>query len=637
MTVLWLAAASAASTASGARGHGGFTPGSTLPWSVPVLLIAPLVGLVMLLVGVRTRRGAAGLALLTGVVTLLDALLVGWARLGTGGVERVSYAWISASVASTGDSRFQQFEVDLTFRITHVVLAFVIGLLVIFLACITWQRLAGRQEPGPVRSQASALLLLLCAAGTLVSGDLAELFGFWAVAGIASYLLLGNRWGTEGGSRAAQVALALPYVGDLALLTAVAFLYSRFGVTDIDKLVPMLGHTPGVGLKSTGLAAGLVLVAVVARACVWPLTAWQTATVDAPPALAALVAGVWPLLAASLLYLALPLFGASGVQPVRIAAWTLGVAAVAGPLLSLVSLELRRTLILASSGAVALSLLSILYPGAAAAGLTGILAIAGARAAALLASGWVVPVMRAVDLRLMGEGRRRMPRVSEGLAGAALAMSLAAVAGSAWRQPSWTWAAPAAGLLLIALAAWRVYAAVALGQLPRRRAFEPSRVSDPAGPVVATIAVCGLLSLAAVVLAFIPAWTGFLIHGRPAPPGWTDLLRWLVPAIAGTAMALGAMAARRGAAMDATARASAVYRGIWAMAMALLVQARRPALTVIGAVELRALPGAEGGLARALMSAGALIGRGIPYLPAAAGAAIVLGVVLGLVNLGGPR
>jgi hypothetical protein len=236
----------------------------------------------------------------------------------------------------------------------------------------------------------------------------------------------------------------------------------------------------------------------------------------------------------------------------------------------------------------------------------------------------------------MGEGARRMPRVSAALAGSAIALSLAAVAGSGWRQPSWTWAAPAAGLLLVALAAWRVYAAVALGRLPRRRAFEPSRVIDAGGPSLA-IQVCVLVGLAAAVLAFIPAWTGFLLQGRPTPPGWADQVRWLLPAVVGAALALGAMTARRGTATGLTARASALYRAGWGLALAVLARARRPALAAIGAVELRGLPGAEGGVARALASAGALIGRGIPYLPAAAGAAIVIGVVLGVVDLRGVR
>jgi NADH:ubiquinone oxidoreductase subunit 5 (subunit L)/multisubunit Na+/H+ antiporter MnhA subunit len=635
----WLAAAAASgASAASSAGRFHFDPAVMLPWAVPLLLIVPVAGLVMLLVGVRTRRGAAGLAATTGVVTLLDALVVAWPRFGQTGVYRVAYPWISVSVSFGGDSRFQSFEIDIGFRVTQVVLALLIGLLVVFTACIAWHRLAGRQEQGPVRSQAAALLLLLGAIGVLVSGDLAALLAFWGVAGVASYLLLSNRWGTEAGGRAGVVALVVPYIGDLALLGAVGLLWSRFGATDIDKLAPMLGNTLGVGQKSTGAIAALIVVAVAARSAIWPFTPWQTATAGAPAALAALVAAVWPVLAGHLLYLSLPMLGAAGPQPVRYGAWVMGAAAVIGPLLSVVGVELRRSLILASSGAVALCLLAILYPGAAAAGLTGLLAVAAARAGGLLAAGWIVATMRTADLRLVGEGLRRMPLATAGLAGSALATTAAGVAASAWRHQSWPWIALAIGLGLAALAAWRVWAAVALPPLPRRRAFEPTRIRDTGRGVAATIFACGLVGVAAGILSFIAAWTAFAVPSRPAPPTWQVELLWLLPALAGLAIGGGTMAMDKTVTLALTGRAADAYRRGWTLAYTLWERSIAPALlAAIGAVELRALPGLETGVGRGLTTVGVLLSRGLPYLPAVAGLAVIVGGVLGLVGSGGRR
>lgn len=629
MSALWLAAASSS-------GHRGFDPSSTLPWSVPILLIAPLVGMVMLLVGVRSRRGAATLALLTGLVTLVDVLLVAWARFRDGSVYSATFSWINVSVSFSGDPRFQGFGIDIMLRVTHEVVALLAGLLVVFMACILWHRLAGRQEQGPVRTQVIALLLLLSAVGALLSGDLAALFGFWAVAGVASYLLLGNRWGTEAGARAAQVALALPFLGDLAFLCAVSLLYSRFGATEIDKLVPLLGHTPGVGLQSTSAAAALLLVAVGVRAAVWPFTAWQTATVDAPPAFSALVAAVWPIMAGHLLLLSLPIFGAAGPQPVRVGAWVLAAAAVAGPLLSLASYELRRTLVLASSGAVALCLLAILFPGSAAAGLTGLLAVAGGRAAALLAAAWVAPTMRGVDLRLMGDGQRRMPLITAGLGVSAAAVALAAVAGSAGRRQSVAWVALVVGLFLVAVAIWRVYGAVALGQVPRRRAFEPSRIRDVSGALASAALACAVVGVAAAVLAFIPPWTGFFLPSRPKPPAASVELDWLAPAIIGALLSLAVLGVRKAVALRLSTWPAGAYEAARGLGGATWRERIGPILlAAIGAVELRALPTFEDGLGRGLSSAGSLLARGMPYLPALAGLAILVGALLGVLGMGG--
>jgi NADH:ubiquinone oxidoreductase subunit 5 (subunit L)/multisubunit Na+/H+ antiporter MnhA subunit len=589
----------------------------------------------MLAIGVRSRRGAAGVAALTGLLTLADALLVAWARFSHPDLQRITVQWINAGVAFSGDSRFQTLEIDITFRISHLVLALVIGLSIVFVASVTWQRLAGRQEQGTVRSQVAILLLLLCAVGTLISGDLATLFAFWAVAGVASHVLLGHRWGSEADARGGALALALPFVGDLALLCAVGLVYSRFGVTDIDKVVPMLGATAGVGQKSTAAIAVLIVIAVAVRSGVWPFSAWHSASADAPPALAAIVIATWPLLAGHLLVLSLPFFGASGPQPARIAAWLFAAGAVAGPVLGLATLALRRTLVLASSGAVAVCLLAILYPGAAAAAMTGLIALAGARAALLLASGSIVPTMRALDLRLMGEGLRRMPLVTIGLGVAAAGVGLGAAAGSAWRGASPAWIAPALAMLLAALAVGLAWGAVALPPLPHRRAFEPTRIRDVGQGVAGAVFACAALSVVAGVLAFIPAWTGFAIPSRPAPPSWTASLLWIVPAAAGVVVAVLAMALRKTAVLGLGAVVASRYSAVWRTAVGVLDRSVGPGIqAVIGIVELRALPALESDTGRGLAGAGALLARGVPYLPAAAGLALVLGLALGLIGVG---
>src|SRR5438105_4886755 len=101
----------------------------------------------------------------------------------------------------------------------------------------------------------------------------------------------------------------------------------------------MLGSTPGVGLKSVTAAALLLAAAAFVRACLWPFTAWQTGTVEAPPAALALVAGVWPVMAGALLLRALPVLDATGGQAPRIVTYALAVAAG----VALVALAVLRT------------------------------------------------------------------------------------------------------------------------------------------------------------------------------------------------------------------------------------------------------------------------------------------------------
>jgi NADH-quinone oxidoreductase subunit L len=630
-------ALTAASAASTARGGFHFDPNSALPWVTPLILAAPVVAYVLVLGSVRSRRGAATLAVLTLAVMLASTLMVAWARFRQPGAYRAAYQWINIPVAFTGDQRFQGFGIDLAFRLDHAAQAALVVMLLIMILVLTWHRVAGRGEQGPVRFQVNALLLALGAAGVIVSGDLAELLAFWLLGGVATYLLLGHRWGTEGAGQRSRIALALPFLGDIALLCAVALLYSRFGTLSLDSLYPVLGSTPGVGLKSLTAAAVLVFAAVAVRAAVWPFTAWQTGTVDAPAASLALVAGVWPVLAGMLLLRMRPLLDVTGVQGPRIALYTLGVAAVVGPLLGLVGVELRRSILLASSGAVALALMGVIYPASVGVGLTAVLAVGAARAAALLAGASAASVIRSVDLRAMGGGWERMRLTSAGLLLSALVLSLAGLEIAMLRPRSVAWIALVPGLALVALAAWRPYFAFAHGELRRRRAFEPARVREVPGLVAGSALVAAAIGLAALVLAFFPRWLGYLGTGGQAAGAGTSLL-WVLAPLAGFALAAGAFLLRRDDGLGACARAGDLFGVLWEQAGGLYERFfARPGGTIVGAVEDTGVEAVESGVGRALTGAGGLAGmaeRSLPWVPTVLGLAVVLAVVFGLLSQG---
>ena len=602
---------------------------------VPLLLAAPLVTYVVVLFSVRGRRAAANIGLLTVVVMLLAALLIGWARLRQSSPYEVSYQWINIPVAVTGDQRFEGFGIDLAFRIDHLVLLALVTVMGVFVTCLAWHRVVGRSEQGPIRFQVNVLLLALGAVGVLISGDLAELLAFWLAAAVATYLLLGHRWGTEAAGWRGRVALAVPAIGDLALLCAVGVIYSRFGELHPDKLFPVLHNSVGVGLRSLTLVAILLVVAVVTRAGVWPFTVWQTATVDAPGAAVALVAGVWPVLAGSLLLRVLPLIGGAGVQAPRTAGYWLGVSAVVGPLLGLIGVELRRSLLLASSGGVALALLGVLFPASTPVAFGGLMAVAAGRSAALLAGSSAAAAMRTVDLREMGGAWARMRGTAVGLAVASLAIALAGAGAVALRPQGIAWLALGPGLALVTLCLLRVYVSVAHGELRRRRAFEPARVREAPGGAVAAALVVALLGVAAAVLGFVPRWVTFLQSGGHAVVGAGTNLLWVASLLAGIVAAGLLFWYRRDDGLDLTARLGQRASGLWEQSVARYDRfVGRPGRRAIEGVETVALPAVESSVGRALVGAGGLADRALPWVPAVLGIAVVLAVAFGLLGQG---
>jgi formate hydrogenlyase subunit 3/multisubunit Na+/H+ antiporter MnhD subunit len=432
------------------------------------------------------------------------------------------------------------------------------------------------------------------------------------------------------------VALALPFLGDMALLSAVGILYSRFGSIDLDKLPPMLLSTPGVGLKSLTAVALLLLAAVFVRACLWPLTAWQTASVEAPPSLLALVSGVWPILAGSLLLRVLPFVGAAGPQAPRAAGYAFGIAAVAGPLLGLVGTELRRSLLLASSGGVALALLTIVYPASAAAGLTGLLAVALGRAGALMSGSAAVAAMRTADLRQMGAAGRIMRGTAAGLIIGVAAFSLGPAAAAAWRPRSLASIALAAGLFLVALAGFRVAFAVVVGPLRRRRAFEPGRVREVQVSLVVAGLLAGGVGLLAALLSFFTSWVVYLGARSQEVPSVGTYVPYVAIVLVGAAAAAATFGLRKDRSLAVAGLLGSRLGTGWATAEAILARyVWRPGLGVVNGVEGIGLPATERAAGRAASAAGRIAGRPLPWITVAAVAAVVLAVVVGVVTAGG--
>src|SRR5439155_983049 len=138
---------------------------TSLGWAVPLILLAPLVALAMMVSGMRYRRGAANLAemalLASGVGVGLDA----WARWKQTSPYVAAYQWINIPVAFVGPEQFQGFGIDESIRLDHIALLFLASLLLLALLVITWHRVAGRAEPGPIRFFSLVLLQVFGAAG----------------------------------------------------------------------------------------------------------------------------------------------------------------------------------------------------------------------------------------------------------------------------------------------------------------------------------------------------------------------------------------------------------------------------------------------------------------------------------------
>src|SRR5258708_9356578 len=169
----------------------------------------------------------------------------------------------------------------------------------------------------------------------------------------------------------------------------------------------------------------------------------------------------------------MPILVASNSQTVRACLSACGVTAIGVPLLALVGNEPRRIVTLLGIGASAVGAAIVIfgfqvpYSTFAVAGVACVLAIAPARAAAVLAASAIAAAMRTDNLAETGEAwaRMRVSAIALLLAELGLALSSSFSVALAFHPRSPTGLLLAEGVLLISIGVLRVFMGVAFGPL----------------------------------------------------------------------------------------------------------------------------------------------------------------------------
>jgi NADH:ubiquinone oxidoreductase subunit 5 (subunit L)/multisubunit Na+/H+ antiporter MnhA subunit len=600
-----------------------------------MILLAPLLLFGLIALSVRSRRAAANLALLASLLSLAGVLLAAKAYLGKTTPFDGSYEWLNVATAFSGPTQFQSYVVDLGIRVSHLTTLLLLCALAVSLAVVIWSRAGARGEPSPARYFALLTLLLAAALGVIVSTDLSELYVFWGVGAVATYLLLSNTWSDDASTRAARLSLAVPAVTDVALLAGVALLYSRYGQLNIDQLIPQLNSTQGAGPKSLAVACVLLFAGAAGRLGLFPFHGWLTGASGTPTGALAAVQGFWTLMAAGLLFKVMPLFVSANYIPFRVVAVTAAVSAVVVPLLGLAGLDGRRAITAAGIGVSALAVLAFAYPRVVAPAALLLAATGLARCAATLAAGTLVAGMRTSLISEMGEGYRRM-RLSV-LAIPLTAIGLVAGVGQiAGASLSWWWTlAYVLGLALATLGIFRVYFLAGHALLPRRRGFDPNRVRHAPPAMTYPPLLLALLAVILSVALFIGRFLVYADHLVHRPLDNLVAVEWIAVPLAGVLLAALLFVVARPLGNRLGAGAASLWTSGYGRGRSALRRVAVDAPSQLTEMaEDRGLAAGESRLARFISDAGRILRRPVPLLPVLIGLAVLVAVAAGLLAPG---
>jgi NAD(P)H-quinone oxidoreductase subunit 5 len=384
-------------------------------WLIPVFPLAGamLVGLGLISLNKATNKlrdlnAVLIISLIGAAMVMSFALLV--SQFQGHPVYTRSFEWASAG----------NFHLNMGYTIDHltslmlVIVTTVAGLVMLY----THGYMA--HDPGYVRFYAYLSLFSSSMLGLVVSPNLVQVYIFWELVGMCSYLLIGFWYDRKAAADACQKAFVTNRVGDFGLLLGMLGLYWATGSFDFQIMGDRLQELVASGAIGGGLAALfaiLVFMGPVAKSAQFPLHVWLPDAMEGPTPISALIHAAT--MVAAGVYLIARMYPVFEHIPTAMdtIAWTGAVTAFLGASIAITQNDIKKGLAYSTMSQLGYMVMAM-GVGAYSAGLFHLMTHAYFKAMMFLGSGSVIHGMEDVvghnpalaqDMRLMGGLRKFMP------------------------------------------------------------------------------------------------------------------------------------------------------------------------------------------------------------------------------------
>ncbi len=275
-------------------------------------------------------------------------------------------------------------------------------------------------DPSYVRFYAYLSLFTSSMLGLVISPNLVQIYIFWELVGMCSYLLIGFWFDRKGAADACQKAFVTNRVGDFGLLLGLLGLYWATGTFEFTEMGTRLTELVESGALSVGLAtlfAILVFMGPAAKSAQFPLHVWLPDAMEGPTPISALIHAA-TMVAAGVFLIArmFPVFEEIPAVMNTIA-WTGAFTAFLGASIAVTQNDIKKGLAYSTVSQLGYMVMGM-GVGAYGAGLFHLMTHAYFKAMMFLGSGSVIHGMEEVvghdpdvaqDMRVMGGLRKYMP------------------------------------------------------------------------------------------------------------------------------------------------------------------------------------------------------------------------------------
>ncbi|MGK7944892.1 MAG: NAD(P)H-quinone oxidoreductase subunit 5 [Microcystaceae cyanobacterium] len=387
-------------------------------WLIPIL---PLIGAMVVGSGLISFNEATNrlrqvnsvfiVSLLGAAMVLSFALL--WSQVQGHAPYQQMFEW-----ASAGNFHLQMgYSIDQLSALMCVIVTTVAFLVMIY----TDGYMA--HDSGYVRFYAYLSIFSSSMLGLVISPNLVQVYVFWELVGMCSYLLIGFWFDRPAAAEACQKAFVTNRVGDFGLLLGMLGLYWATGSFEFDVMGERLEGLVNSGAIAPILAilfAILVFLGPVAKSAQFPLHVWLPDAMEGPTPISALIHAATMVAAGVFLVARMyPVF--ENIPSVMtVIAWTGAFTSLLGATIALTQNDIKKGLAYSTISQLGYMVMAMGI-GAYTAGLFHLMTHAYFKAMLFLCSGSVIHGMEDVvghdpilaqDMRLMGGLRKYMPITS---------------------------------------------------------------------------------------------------------------------------------------------------------------------------------------------------------------------------------
>jgi NADH-quinone oxidoreductase subunit L len=243
--------------------------------------------------------------------------------------------------------------------------------------------------------------------GLVVAPNFIELYVFWELVGLCSYLLIGHWFEKPEAARAAQKAFIVTRIGDAALFIGIIMFWRAAGTTSYEGIA-QAAQAGFIGGSLFTAAVVLVFVGAIGKSAQFPLHVWLPDAMEGPTPVSALIHAAT--MVAAGVYLVARTYDIFVQSPTAmlVVAYIGGFTALMAATMALTKKDMKRVIAYSTVSQLGYMMLA-LGIGAYTAGIFHLYNHAFFKALLFLGAGSIIYAMNSYNIFDMGGLRRRMP------------------------------------------------------------------------------------------------------------------------------------------------------------------------------------------------------------------------------------